>query len=316
MSDADCVEFLQWALPRLGMRWPGFRRVRGQVRKRLARRLDALGLPDLAAYRELLERRPSEWGELDSLCRISISRFYRDRAVFECLAGRVLPEIAGCAEARGRDAICCWSAGCASGEEVYTLKMLWEIRLRPRFPDLRLEIQASDADEGLVRRARNGCYRESSLRELPPEYRSAFESEGGLWRVRARYREGIEFQRQDVREQIPAGPFDLVLCRNLVFTYFDFALQREFLERIAVCMRPGAGLVVGSHESLPAGVAGFSVWEPVGGVYRRSASAPRSTRPAIGRSRGGGLRSLRAKAHPGARDGSRWPAGPRRRPPR
>lgn len=78
MRNAECVALLRWALPRLGLRWPGFRRVRRQVCKRIARRIKELGLADVAAYRERLECAPEEWPEFDSLCRITISRFYRD----------------------------------------------------------------------------------------------------------------------------------------------------------------------------------------------------------------------------------------------
>jgi chemotaxis protein methyltransferase CheR len=315
VNDAECVAFLQWALPRLRLRWPGYRRVRRQVRKRLARRLRALGLRDLEDYRRVLERRPSEWSALDALCRISISRFYRDRGVFEGLADAVLPELARGAEARG-EALRCWSVGCASGEEPYTLKILWETRLAPGFPGVRLRIRASDVDEVLLRRAREGRYRESSLRELPDACRPAFRKEGDRYRVRARYRSGIEFHCEDVRDALPEGAFHLVLCRNLVLTYFDEALQRDVLERLAARMPPGSGLVVGSHETLPPGLPGFAVWAAAPGVYRRSAGAAHRVAPS--RRPGGagpGVR-VRARGSRAAPDGSRWPGGRSRRPPR
>jgi chemotaxis protein methyltransferase CheR len=72
---------LQAALPRLGLRWPGFRKVRGQVIKRLKRRLRVLHLQDLVGYAAYLDTHPAEWGVLDAICRISVSRFYRDKGV-------------------------------------------------------------------------------------------------------------------------------------------------------------------------------------------------------------------------------------------
>jgi chemotaxis protein methyltransferase CheR len=108
MTDPELVAFLQWALPRLSLRWAGFRKVRGQVRKRIHRRLRELGLPDLAAYRAHLEREPDEWAQLAAMCRITISRFWRDRGVFDWLTGR-LPELATTGRLRA------WSAGCAGG---------------------------------------------------------------------------------------------------------------------------------------------------------------------------------------------------------
>jgi len=99
LSDSDCVAFLQWALPRLRMRWPGFRKVRKQVCKRIRRRIAALELSGIAAYRQWLEDHPGEWEVLDGMCRITISRFYRDRGVFDALAGEILPGLARRAEA-------------------------------------------------------------------------------------------------------------------------------------------------------------------------------------------------------------------------
>jgi len=123
MRNRDCVAFLKWCLPRLGLRRSGYRKVRGTVCKRLAPRLRALGLPDLDAYRARLAAEQAEWAVLDGLCRIPISRFWRDRAVFDHLAVDVLPALAAAAADSGRTEVRVWSAGCASGEEPYSLRL-------------------------------------------------------------------------------------------------------------------------------------------------------------------------------------------------
>ena len=115
MRDTDWVEFLQWCLPRMEMRWAGFRKVRRQVCRRIGRRLEELSLEDLQAYRDVLARRPREWEVLEGLCRVTISHFYRDRVVFDLLGRRILPELAGAVRRRG-GRLRCWSAGCASGK--------------------------------------------------------------------------------------------------------------------------------------------------------------------------------------------------------
>ncbi|MFP3941442.1 MAG: CheR family methyltransferase, partial [Thermoanaerobaculia bacterium] len=120
MRDDDCVRFLQWALPRLGMRWSGFRKVRRQVCRRITRRMGELGLRSLREYRERLEAEPGEWRELDRLCRVTISRFWRDRGTFRTLEETVLPALAGAALETGNATLEAWSCGCASGEEAYT----------------------------------------------------------------------------------------------------------------------------------------------------------------------------------------------------
>jgi len=251
VTDQECVRFLQRALPRLELRWPGFRKVRGQVHKRLNRRLEELDLPDLAAYEMYLEAHPAEWPVLDSLCRISISRFCRDRGVFQFLGEHVLPEIARMAADLGRE-VRVWSAGCASGEEPYTLAMIWQTLVQPRYPQVHLRMVATDADEHLLDRARRAAYPASSLREIPEGWRQVFFSPAGdEFHFRTELVPSVEFRRQDVRAGMPDGPFSLVLCRNLVFTYFSDGLQREVLEKILERMPAGGFLAVGTHERPP-----------------------------------------------------------------
>ena len=115
MNDRECVELLRWALPELGLRWKGFSNVRGQVKKRIARRISALGLDDAAAYRARLEADPAEWRRLEALCRVTITRFYRDRGVFEALEAHVLPELVRAARERGQRSLQAWCAGCCGG---------------------------------------------------------------------------------------------------------------------------------------------------------------------------------------------------------
>lgn len=224
----DCVRFLQWALPRLRMRWAGFRKVRGQVCKRIRKRMRALGAESFDAYRARLERDPGEWRPLDACCRVSISRFYRDRALWERLALRPGLRV--------------WCAGCASGEEPYTVAIAC--------PGAR--VVATDSDPRLLERARKGVYRGSSLEELPQEWRDrAFTKEGDVHAIRPEFKKGIEWRLEDIRETMPDGPFDLVFCRYLAFTYFDEELQREILEKLRARLAPGGEIVVGSHERLP-----------------------------------------------------------------
>jgi len=88
---SECVAFLQEALPRLGLRWRGFRKVHGQVCKRLRRRMKELGVEGFAAYRKQLDNHPEEWTVLDGLTHITISRFFRDKSIFEALSAASCP---------------------------------------------------------------------------------------------------------------------------------------------------------------------------------------------------------------------------------
>jgi len=269
MRDADLVEFLQWALPRMKMRWAGYRRVRGQVRKRLARRLSQLGLPDLDAYKARLETQAREWDRLDDLCRITVSRFYRDRALWDHLGEVLLPELSALADRRGDADLRCWSIGCASGEEPYTLALVWQWKMDAVAQRRPLRVLAVDADERLLNRARRGIYDPSSLRDLPGVLRNCFIAEGKRFRIDDAYRDPITFVHQDVRSACPPQEFHLVLVRNLVFTYYDESLQRLLQERLVQRLVPGGALVLGIHESLPVQAPELSVRDESLGIYAR-----------------------------------------------
>ena len=258
MTDADCVAFLQWALPRLRMRWPGFRKVRRQVCKRIGRRMTELEFTDPLQYRAYLEGHPLEWKTLDSFCRITISRFFRDREVCRNLRDVVLPTLAKRALTERRSELRCWSAGCGSGEEPYTLSLLWRLppdaSLSGRFPLISFRVTASDSEPVVLERAQAAVYEPGTVKELPPSWIPvAFdESDAGLL-LRSDFTEGVRFSELDIRQESPEGPFDLILCRNLVFTYFEEGLQIEILRRLVDRLTAGGCLVMGAHERAPDG---------------------------------------------------------------
>lgn len=271
MKGSACVEFLQWALPRLGYRWPGFRKVRGQVCKRIRRRMQELACGGFDAYRKRLDDDPDEWDVVDSYCRITISRFYRDKGVFRTIADIVLPELAEQARSERRE-VKCWCAGCASGEEVYTLKLLWDLDGPGSDGMVKFTVLGTDIDQAVLSRAAAGRYDAASLRELPkPLLQRGFDHLDDVYCVKNLHRCGITFLRQDIRHAMPSGPFDLVLCRNLVLTYFEPALQLRLVKELAERLAPSGYLVVGSHEALPPGISTFN--KPLAGcreILRRT----------------------------------------------
>lgn len=251
MRDEDCIIFLQWCLPRLGLRWAGYRKVRRQVCKRIARRIAALGIADVGEYRRRLDTCPEEWSKVESYCRITISRFYRDRRVFARLTEQVLPALAHNALQRGAGEVRSWSAGCASGEEVYSLKFAWEFGAAGNVPGVSPSILATDADPVMLARAVRGRYRAGSLKELPEDWRRhGFEPREEGYLVRPRFRDHVTFVHQDIRRELPAGLFDLILCRNLVFTYFAEPVQDRIAGELAPRLRRGGTLLVGAHEAI------------------------------------------------------------------
>ncbi|CAN5748664.1 N/A [soil metagenome] len=242
-------ELLTWALPQRGLRWRGFRRNRRQVVRRVQDRIGTLELSGAAAYRQFLDEHPDEWTVLDALCRVTISRFARDREVWNALVGEVLPRLA--CEASTATA---WSAGCGAGEEPFTLAIAWMLEIAPRWPDVRLEVIATDIDDTQLARAAVGEFPPGSRHELGAWQAAAFEGAG----IGERFRRAVRFENRDLRAGAPGGPFDLVLCRNLAYSYFDEGAQRVVTEMFRAAMRAGGVLVVGGEEELPAGCAGFA----------------------------------------------------------
>jgi len=270
VTDRECVEFLQWALPQLGLRWPGFRKVRRQVHKRIVRRLNELGLTQISEYREYLRTNSDEWSVLEGFTCISISRFYRDRDVFDHLRDILLPGAVAAAKDRGEEHIRIWSAGCASGEEPYTLAMIWTKCVQPHFPGLSLHVVATDADEHMRERARQASYPPSSIKDVPADWKDEFfRRSGDEYVISQELRRHVEFRHQDIRAHVPAESFDIVLCRNLVFTYFDEQRQRQVLERLENRLVSGGYLVIGKHESLPSETQGLLPCLQRLGLYRR-----------------------------------------------
>ena len=270
MKDEACVHFLQWALPQLRMQWSGFRRVYGQVCKRLARRIKDLKLDNIAQYQHYLATHPQEWRTLDSVCQVTISRFYRDKMMFAFLADEVLPELARQAMEYNRDSIHVWCSGCASGEEPYTVNLIWQLQTQSQFLHLNLKILATDANTDMLARMQQACYPYATIKNLPKAWREGvFNAQGELYCIKAAYRGDIQRLQQDVRQAVPRQHFDLILCRNLVCTYYDEVLQRETLKRIQQQLCMGGAQVLGIHEQLPAGIAGFEAWSERLRVYRK-----------------------------------------------
>ncbi len=264
----ECTEFLQWALPHLKLKWEGFRKVRKQVCKRVRRRYNELGLDSYLKYQEYLTVNPSEWGRFDDMCHISISRFYRDIGVFDTLKDDLLPKLAHEAKTEG-GSLYCWSAGCASGEEPYALSILWHHALKPRYPDIAFKIIATDADKLLLRRADEACYSYGSIKQLPEKWLTeAFRKDGDLFCIKDQYRENIELLYQDIRKEWPPGPFQLILCRNLVATYFDEPLRTAVFKKIAERLVNGGYLILGKHEELPS-IKGFQPYSSHLKIYQK-----------------------------------------------
>ena len=165
-------------LDAFNLKWSGYRKVRKGVKKRISRHMQQNNCPSMRAYLDLIVQNETVRRECELRLTVSISRFFRDQRLWQMLENRWLPDII----ARNRLQIDVWSAGCACGEEVYSLKIIWQ-RLKSDFELVPpLEILATDRHPHYIERARSGIYNRSSLREVAVDVRAAFfESRSLVW---------------------------------------------------------------------------------------------------------------------------------------
>ena len=237
-------------LDRSGLSWEGYRKVRKGVKKRLHRHMQTLGCKTVEAYlkrifesRELMDRQ-------ELLMTVSISRFFRDLSLWETLQKEVFPELVS----RHPERLRFWSAGCACGEEVYSLKIVWEEwgSQRPTVPCL--EMVATDINPGYLDKAMEGRYPLSSLREVPDSVRTRYLEElpdKGTFVVKSHLKREIQWKIHHLLADAPGSGFHLVFLRNNVLTYYIEPLKEAVLSRVLKAMVHGGLLVIGSHEKIP-----------------------------------------------------------------
>jgi chemotaxis methyl-accepting protein methylase len=216
------------------------------LRRRLAVRMRACGVSTLSEYAGVLDRKPDEIARLLATLTINVTQFFRNLSAWE----RLTIEL----EAMLPEGIAAWCAGCASGEEPYTLAMILA-DLRERSPAGRRarapRIDASDVDARCLEAARAALYLPSSFTEAPPAMVERWTvAEGEKYRVEETARALVHVMRHDLgRDPAPAPPYDLVVCRNVVI-YFEREAQERLFSLFADALRPGGLLFLGKVEML------------------------------------------------------------------
>lgn len=245
-------------LNRFGFSWAGYRRVRKGVKKRLARHMQEMRYRNIEEYIEAIEKDREERLQFERLMAVSISRFFRDRGLWEILQGRILPLLAQ----KASQAIKVWSAGCASGEEVYSFKILWE-GLRKSYTDISdICILATDMSPAYLDRAKTAVYPRSSMREVPEAIRSTyFETfSRGRYALKSGMRDGIVWQVHHLLSDPPGIEFDLIFLRNNLLTYYGDEVKIPAITKVVNSLAPGGFLIIGSHERMPIEVVDLKPW--------------------------------------------------------
>jgi two-component system, chemotaxis family, CheB/CheR fusion protein len=267
--DDEMRSFLEHVRDRTGLDFSAYKRP--TITRRLQRRMAAVGTESLRDYRRYVDRHPDEMQRLAASFLIKVTEFFRDPELFAYLRDQILPRLI--VDARQRGELRIWSAGCATGEEAYTLAMLVSDLLGDERDDLSVRIFATDIAADAVEFARRGIYPETALEGLPRDLvERHFTAHDGFFDVRKHVRSLIVFGEHDLGYRAPFPRIDLVLCRN-VLIYFTTELQRRALQLFAFSLRPGGFLALGNAETVSPLPEFFALHQPGMKIYRRVGEA-------------------------------------------
>jgi len=249
MDDESFRQILQF----FNLSWRGYRRVRKGVKKRLARHMQECGSRKVEEYLLLLHEDPEAMKKAKELLTVSISRFFRDLRLWEVLDKWIIRKLERKTDVIGHGPVRAWSAGCSCGEEVYSLKILWD-QAEKRFSAMPpIEVWATDTNPEVLEKARIGVYPQSSLKNLAPSIRNDYfiPSSNGF-AVSEELKEGIHWLNHDfVSETPPKVTFDLIFLRNNLLTYYEPPDKTRAFLQILEPLRPGGFLIIGNNEEIP-----------------------------------------------------------------
>ncbi len=224
------------------------------MERRVARRMAELDITSFSAYHYELRCDGPQTGELACLVdelTTNETYFFRERSQLHSLVGEIIPEALAERRCRGGGPVHVWSAGCASGEEPYSIVIL--AREAGLDPASDFRVYASDISRRMLRRAREGRYRESSFRETEAVLRQRYFSEkDGSWKISDDVKRHVDFIHVNLlnRSRVALlGAMDVILCRNVII-YFDADSKRQVIGTFESKLRPGGHLLLGHSESL------------------------------------------------------------------
>jgi two-component system CheB/CheR fusion protein len=271
IADEQLHRIFQLLLPACGVNFMHYKTP--TIVRRLFRRMALLRIVEVDAYISHLEQTPLEMVNLHNDLLIHVTRFFREPESFEIIAREVLPSL----NVRSSTPLRMWVAGCATGEEVYSLAIVVREVLGDTIEDGRVQIFGTDVSETAVAFARQGLYAGSIVEDVSPErLRQFFVKTEGSYLVSKTVRDMCVFARQDLTRDPPFSRLDLVCCRN-VLIYMDGALQRKLLSMFHYALKPGGVLTLGHAESIGYHSDLFALMNKKNKVYRKKpaeATAP------------------------------------------
>ncbi len=236
--------------------------------RRLQKRLDAFGIASYKDYMKILDRDRDEYNRLFETLLINVTEFFRDPEAWEALDREVLAEIIASKE-KG-DSIRIWSAGCATGEEPYTIAILLAEKLGPPINDYNIRIYATDIDDSALVEARKGLFSEDKVKNLKPELVAKyFTRENNFYRINRNIRQLVIFGKQNLATDAPISHIDLLVCRN-VLIYFNSDLQSKLLLRFHYALNRYGYTFFGKSESMLVGSKLFKIIDKKWRIFQKT----------------------------------------------
>ena len=241
----------------------------GTLVRRIERRMSLLRVGSLDAFVARLDGEPEEARRLGQEFLIGVTRFFRDPDFFETLRERVVvPTLE-----RDRPTVRVWVPGCSTGEEAYSIAILFTEEMERRGDRRPLQVFGTDIDLPALVHARQGLYGPGALEPMPARRREAFfTAEGGGFRAVPRLREACVFAPHNLVQDPPFSRLDLISCRNLMI-YLSAELQARVVPRFHFALREGGHLFLGASEGLAGEDALFEVTDRPSRIFRRDDAA-------------------------------------------
>ena len=275
MSEAimehDVLALLDYLKKSRGFDFTGYKRA--SLLRRIDHRIQTLGVTTHADYRDYLEVHPEEFSQLFNTILINVTRFFRDPAAWDYLAAEIVPQLVERKEPG--EPLRIWSAGCASGEEPYTLAIILAESLGVQQLSERLKIYATDVDEDALNQARLGTYSAAQLEGVPEALRDKyFDRAAEQYVLHNDLRGSVIFGRHDLVQDSPISRLDLLVCRNTLI-YFNAETQSKILARFRFSIKQGGFLFLGKSETLLSRTDVFTAVAPKQRVFSRVAEVRR-----------------------------------------
>ena len=242
--------------------------------RRIERRINIRNLPDLPSYVDYMHQNQEETNALLKDLLISVTNFFRDKRAFDVIENEVLPILFK--SKTGDHQLRIWVAGCATGEEAYSIAILCAERLAGLVDGPKIQIFATDIDEAAIAQAREGLYNINELADVSPErLRRFFVKEGDEYRIRREVRETVMFAIHNILKDPPFSHLDLITCRN-VMIYLNNVAQERIAETFHFALNPGGLLFLGSSESVDGATDLYASFNRENHVFQSRQATPRT----------------------------------------